>query len=300
MRLTTTVSVIIVNYNTGQYAKRCVDSLLEQQGVSLQIVVVDNASQDNSIELLKSAYGERITLIASEENLGFGRANNLGAQQTHGDYLLLLNPDTVLKEATVIARLVSRLKETSGCGMLGPAIFEPRKNKVVKPRMSYPCQKQLRHTEKLKSLPGDIAWLLGACLLIPAALYRQIHGFDPDFFLYGEDVDISLRVREAGYALGYAPDIVIEHVAGASEALSVPYEKWLRKKRGYYLFCVKHYAREDMLGIARKTLSEIHLRLFFLRIAEVLRLRKSAVVTERKNRLYATRDALKEAIARYH
>jgi GT2 family glycosyltransferase len=293
------VSIVIVNYNTGAYAAECIDSLLAQQGTEQQIIVVDNASRDGDIEPLRR-HSDRILLIRSGENLGFGRANNLGAEQATGEYLLLLNPDTFFEDPHAIAGLIGQLDRQSpgapACGMLGPAIFEPRRNKLVKPRFHYPLQDQLRHTTLLDSLPGNIAWLLGACLLTRTALYRQIGGFDPDFFLYGEDIDICLRIRLAGYALGYVETIKVGHVAGASEIGAPSYEKWLRKKRGYYLFCRKHYAGVDIAAIARRMTRVMRMRLFVLNIAERLKLGKASSFAERRDRLSATLVAVRELV----
>jgi GT2 family glycosyltransferase len=296
------VSIIIVNYNTGAYAADCIDSLLAQQGIRQQIIVVDNASRDGDIDPLRQRHSSHIQLIQSSENLGFGRANNLGAEQATSEYLLLLNPDTVFEDPHAIARLIDLLDhrpaDAQECGMIGPAICEPRRNKVVKPRLHYPLQSQLRHTSRLSSLPGNIAWLLGACLLTRTALYRQIGGFDPDFFLYGEDIDICLRVRLAGYALGYAEAIRINHVAGASEIGAPSYEKWLRKKRGYYLFCKKNYAAADVAAIARRVTRSMKMRLFLLNVAEHLKLGNASTFTERRNRLTATLVAVRELVQR--
>lgn len=291
------VSTVIVNYNTGAYAAECIDSLLAQQDIEQQIIVVDNASRAGDLDPLRR-HSDRIELIEHGENLGFGRANNLGAERATGDYLLLLNPDTVFEKPRAIAQLIDFLEQpadgSARYGMVGPAILEPRRNKVVKARRRYPLQDQLRHTTKLDRLPGDIAWLLGACLLTRTSLYRQIGGFDPDFFLYGEDVDICLRVRLAGLPLGYAGDVAVEHVAGASEIGAPTFEKWLRKKRGVYLFCRKHYAPEDLAAIVRRMVRVLKTRLFFLAVAERLRLGKTTELAQRRDRLTATLMAVRE------
>lgn len=291
------VSTVIVNYNTGAYAAECIDSLLVQQDIEQQIIVVDNASRAGDLDHLER-HRDRIALIRSETNLGFGRANNLAAEQATGDYLLLLNPDTAFADPRAIAELIRFLEPPGGTayGMVGPAILEPRRNKVVKPRRHYPQQDHLRHTRKLDSLPGDIAWLLGACLLIRTSLYRHIGGFDPDYFLYGEDIDICLRVRLAGHALGYAANVEVRHVAGASETSAPPFEKWLRKKRGYYLFCRKHYAPADVAAIARQTTRVLKTRLFFLAIARRLRLVSATEFAQRNDRLRATLTAVSELV----
>src|SRR6478609_822446 len=128
------LSIIIVNYNSGTYAVDCIDSLLKQVGISFEIIVIDNASQDNSVDLLRAKFVDQITLIKSDENLGFGRANNLAVTKAGGEYLLLLNPDTVIEDENALKTLTEKLISNPKIGMLGPAIDEPRKAKQVLPR----------------------------------------------------------------------------------------------------------------------------------------------------------------------
>ena len=183
MQNTSKVSVVIVNYNSGSYAKDCILSLLKQQSAQLEIIVIDNASVDDSVALLESTFKHQIMLIQSAENLGFGRANNLGAAHATGEFLLLLNPDTVIESPDVVQQMVDYYLKNNLIGLLAPLIVEPRKNKQVLPRYSYPSSKQLRNTNKINHLPGDIAWVLGACMLIKRSVFNEINGFDPDYFL---------------------------------------------------------------------------------------------------------------------
>lgn len=293
--MTPYVSVIIVNYNSGSYTLACVNSLLQQCEVKLEIIVVDNASPDNSIELLKAQLPNTVNLIQSEINLGFGKANNLAAKNAHGDYVLILNPDTQIENTHTIRKMVDRLHSKPQVGLLAPAVNEPRKHKVVLPRFSYPASKQLRRTIKLKSLPGKIAWVLGACMLMRRDIFELISGFDEDFFLYGEDVDICLRVRLAGYEIDYARDIAITHVSGASEIGAPSLEKWLRKRRGIFMFYKKHYATEDQRAIAKKLIFRSRCYLFALHIKMQL-MRGSAKDIDKLARLRASIIAAQELL----
>lgn len=293
--MTPYVSVIIVNYNSGSYTLACVNSLLQQCEVKLEIIVVDNASPDNSIELLKAQLPNTVNLIQSEINLGFGKANNLAAKNAHGDYVLILNPDTQIENTHTIRKMVDRLNSKPQVGLLAPAVNEPRKHKVVLPRFSYPAAKQLRITTKLKSLPGKIAWVLGACMLMRRDIFELISGFDEDFFLYGEDVDICLRVRLAGYEIDYASDIAITHVSGASEIGAPSLEKWLRKRRGIFMFYKKHYATEDQRAIAKKLIFRSRCYLFALHIKMQL-MRGSAKDIDKLARLRASIIAAQELL----
>ena len=255
MRAHPRVAVVIVNYNSGHYAKTCIKSLLKQEDIALEIIVVDNNSADDSVYQLQQTFSNQIKIIVSAENLGFGRANNLAATQVTSDYLLILNPDTEINHPKAIRHLIDFLNTDLKFGMAGPAIFEAKRangsGRYVKLRHSYPAQQLLKNQDKFVGLPGKIAWLLGACLLFRREVFQAIGGFDADYFLYGEDADIGLRIRQNGYEIGYCKMVEITHVAGASELSAASFDKWLRKKRGLYLFFYKHYTKSDVLKICQ-------------------------------------------------
>ncbi len=292
------VSVVIVNYNSGSYAKICIESLLKQQDVQLEIIIVDNSSKDDSIAILSNAFKSSITLIKSEENLGFARANNLGAAQAKGEFLLLLNPDTEISDSHDIANLIGFICKHPQYGMVGPAIFEPRKSKQVMPRLSYPASKKLKFTDNLKRLPGNIAWLLGACLLFKRSVYQLIAGFDSDYFLYGEDADIGLKIRRAGFEIGYCDTVKIMHISGASEIGADSLDKWLRKKRGVFLFFCKNYDGRDVLEIAKTAITKSKFHLAFIKFSLLISHKSNAKLIDKKHRLEATVIAANEVVER--
>lgn len=291
------VSVIVVNYNSGSYAKTCIESLLKQANVRLEIIVVDNASADDSVNVLKNTFGEKITLIVSQENLGFGNANNLAATKASGDFLLLLNPDTEISNPQAIACLIDFMNKQPQHGLVGPKIFEPRKNKYVSPHFTYPASKRLKFTSKLSQLPGEIAWLLGACMLVRRTVYNQISGFDKDYFLYGEDADICLRIRQLGLTIGYCEAVTILHASGASEIGADSLDKWLRKKRGIMLFYKKHYHPKDVLNIANAAISKSQFGLVLMRFFAPFQGKNKIARLDKKHRLEATMIAAKEILA---
>lgn len=248
------LSVIIVNYNTLKYLHTCLDSLSEQQGINFEVIVVDNCSEAGEKMLIQAIENEKTTLILSDTNLGFGRANNLAVASAKGKYILILNPDTKLIHENTLLELVNAL-EKSQHALISPRIEEPEKNKTVTPKSIYPAQKYCKHTN-FKELKGEIAWVLGACMLVRKADYLKIGGFDSDFFMYGEDVDFCFRLRKEIGSIGYASNITIEHIGGASEKKAPLIEKNVRKKRGAILFYEKHYHRSDVQRILlRKKLS---------------------------------------------
>jgi N-acetylglucosaminyl-diphospho-decaprenol L-rhamnosyltransferase len=288
------LSVIIVNYNSGIFAVDCIRSLLKQEGLALEIIVVDNASNDNSVALLQKTFNESIVLIESKSNLGFGKANNLGVSHAKGENLLLLNPDTVLNLPLDLQNLVCFLDAHPEMGMVGPQIEEPRKSKHVLPRYRYPGSKNLNHTYALQKLPGEIAWILGACMLIKHSVYDEISGFDPDYFLYGEDADICLRLRKHGYQIGYCDSVKITHISGASEIGSDSLDMWLRKKRGIFLFYLKHYDHRDVMRLAVRESRKASLYLSAYWITSLYR--DKNIVQDNLNRYRATKIAATEVI----
>ncbi|HEY3326762.1 MAG TPA: glycosyltransferase family 2 protein [Novimethylophilus sp.] len=290
------VSAIIVNYKSGSYAAECIRSLLEQDIDGLEIIVVDNDSRDDSVKTLRATFGEQIVVIENQENLGFGRANNLAASVANGDFLLLINPDTKLLNTNAISALVSYLTQNNDMGIVGPEIHEPSKNKFVLPRTQYPSAKRLRHTSKIKSLPGKYAWILGACMAMRKKVFQEIGGFDPDFFLYGEDADICLRLRLAGYQVGYCDAAKITHVGGGSEQESTSLDKYLRKKRGFFLFCRKHYAAKDIAHIARMSLATTCLGFMKVAIRGFLGVGKRQGSLDQQQRLEAARIVAGEVL----
>ncbi len=260
------ISVIIVNYNTSELVRRCVRSLIDQQGIGIQIIVVDNASADDSVASLQAEFGDRITLIPSDTNLGFGRANNLGAESARGRFFYLLNPDTHFEDQDALSQFLAYMEAHPECGLAGSLVWEPRKNRHAEPVYRYPGQKEIRHAEVLQNLPGTIAWVLGASMMIPREVWAKINGFDPDFFLYGEDADICLRIRQAGYEIHQFRDVTVYHASQASEKTAPPLQTRLRKKRGFFMFCRKHYHVEDTGRIARRALRRNRLYIFGLRL----------------------------------
>jgi len=290
------ISAVIVNYNSGAYAMECIKSLLQQNIGDLEIIIVDNASQDGSVSLFRSTFGEQVIVIESQENLGFGRANNLAASVANGDWLLLINPDAILVQDNAILTLVAYLVENEKIGIVGPEIHEPSKSKHVLPRKKYPSEGRLKYTSKLKALPGNYAWILGACMMMRKTVFREIGGFDPDFFLYGEDADICLRLRLAGYQVGYCSNATITHVGSASERTATSLDKYLRKKRGFFLFCKKHYDLRDVSHIARMALITTYFGLIKLVIVGFFKRKHQLDLLHQKQRLQASKIAAREML----
>ncbi len=255
-----TISVIIVNYNTADHLARCLPSVLAQQGPSFEILVVDNASQDNSVEMIRSQFPS-VTLISSPQNLGFAKANNLALEQARGQYIYFLNPDTEVRKNT-FSTMLSFMDSTPKVGMAGTAIFYPNNTPQSSVEYHYPGQRYT-HNE-LNNLPGQIAWLLGASLIVRSKIIKKIGGFSEDYFLYGEDIDLGLSVRKAGWELAVIENAEIVHWEGQSERQTLPIEVWKKKFKAEMLFYQKHYSQQTIRAIKRANIRQARWRIVTL------------------------------------
>lgn len=260
------VSVLIVNYNTADLVHACIESVLMQKGVSFEIIVVDNASSDRSVSLLKDLEGEgKIQLIANQDNKGFGSANNQAAKLAQGKYFYLLNPDAVCLGQDVLKGMYDYMEANSKVGLSGTQVMKTRKGGYSVPQYDYPSQ---RYTNvSFSHLPGKIAWVIGASMFIRREVFALVNGFDESYFLYGEEADLCLRIRKANYEIAYHPLVAVSHVSGATEEKQGTREVWRRKQNGLQLFIKKHYPESEARKVmkqyykrARRKLLILHLR----------------------------------------
>lgn len=252
------VSVLIVSYNTCDMTVACIASVLAQPtGESCEIVVVDNNSVDGSADAIASRFPE-VRLIRSVENLGFARANNLAAQHASSDFILLLNPDTVVLDDAISKLLVFALANKQARIWGGRTVFA---DGSLNP---YTCWRfmtlwslatkaigltSLFGANDLFNREGYGGWLrnsvrqvelvVGCFLLIETALWKRLGGFDPRFFMYAEEADLCFRSYAEGAAPLFTPDATIIHYGGASEPEASA--KLIRLFRGKATFMHKHW-----------------------------------------------------------
>src|SRR5258708_28121817 len=228
------ISIIVVNWNSADYTKQCVSSIRAFTDDSeYEILVVDNASSDDSVEVLQSLPG--IRLIRSPENLGFARANNLGAQQSSGRVLLFLNPDTKLV-GPAINRMYTALVSSTSVGIVGCKLLNADLTLQTSCIQPFPTiLNQVTDIERLKRAfpqvrmwgigplfkdsgdqPAAVEAVSGACLMIRREVFEQVRMFSMDYFMYGEDIDLCYKVRQSGWTVGYVADATIVHYAGQS------------------------------------------------------------------------------------
>lgn len=202
------IDIIIVTYNSEDYIASCIESIgtsLYPQG-KIHVTIVDNGSRDDTVGVLEAAeYEAKLKLIKSGKNLGFGEANNRGFQEATGDYVLFLNPDTELREST-LNNLVCHALNTEQYGF---AAWEARQSPYEHPKVYDP-------------VTLETEWVSGAGVLIASEAFKAVGGFDDNIFLYGEDVDLSWRLRMAGYHLMYIPRALVNHYAYEGEDVIKP------------------------------------------------------------------------------
>ena len=242
------ISVVLVTYNSARQITHCLESVFKQAGVMFEVIVVDNASGDDTLGQLQKF--SRVKVLASGENLGFGRGNNLGFAASSGRYVYLLNPDTHLLGTDALAELCRAMESHPHWGMAGTRVRSADGGHESEPATEYPAQRHVRHD--FSKLPGRIAWIIGASMIVRRGLYQQLGGFDPDFFLYSEETDFCLRLRKAGHEIGQILNVTVEHIGGASETAGDPYEPAARKLRGLLLFRQKHYSARDCVRLATR------------------------------------------------
>lgn len=242
------VSIIIVSFNTVALLRDCLSSVTPQLASGDEVIVIDNASTDGSPEMVADRFPNTI-LIASDTNLGFGRANNRGITKAKNAFIWLLNSDTRL---TPMARnmAVAFMERNRKFGMAGTALINPDGSPQSSVETRYPGQRYARSL--LDDLPGQIAWVMGASIIVRRDILRLVGGFDEGFFLYGEEIDLCLMVRQAGWPIGFIDDAVVIHLGGQSERGQMPITVVEKKLNAEMLFYEKHYNKTVIKRIRRK------------------------------------------------
>ncbi|MEM9201654.1 MAG: glycosyltransferase family 2 protein [Actinomycetota bacterium] len=234
------IGIIIVSYNTCEPLRACLTSLAAAEVAGLQdVVVVDNASTDDTMTELPVAF-PAVTFVDAGANVGFARGCNLGARHTDADLLVFLNPDTLVPSGAIEA-LVDAYQRRPDAGQIGGRTFDD--SGTLDPSSCWGAPSLwstlcfatglsvvFRHHPRFdpESLGGwerdserDVGVVTGCLCLMPRAVFEHVGGFDERYFLYGEDIDLSMRVREAGFSTFITPEAAITHSVGAASASSV-------------------------------------------------------------------------------
>jgi GT2 family glycosyltransferase len=232
------LSIVIVNWHSSEYVRRCVASVLENtRNLSHEIIVVDSGSFDGCGAMLYANF-PTVQFVQSERNIGFGRANNRGARGARGAALLFLNPDTELRNNAIEA-LYARLQTLPNAGVLGCRLVNTDGSLQITCVQPFPTilNQVLNVGELQRRFPGIRWWvsaatfenarepcpvevIAGACMMMRRRVYESVGGFDPRFFMYAEDLDICHRIAAAGYVNYYVPGGEIVHHGGGCADLN--------------------------------------------------------------------------------
>lgn len=231
------ISVIIVSYNVKEFLRGALKSVfhaLESGKLTGEVFVVDNDSEDDSVRMVQEEFPQ-VRLHALKENLGFGKANNIALREATGDYLLLLNPDTIVAEDT-LEKMIAFMRSNPKAGMSGCKLLNADGSFQLSCRRGFPTpwasftklfglsslfpNSKLFAQYNLTYLPVNETYevdaLGGAFMLLSREAYEKTQGFDEDYFMYGEDLDLCFRVKKAGLAVYYAPVTATIHFKGES------------------------------------------------------------------------------------
>ncbi len=256
------LSIIIVNYNTKLLIEQCLHSIKKaDRNLDCEIIVIDNNSTDGSKEYLSQKFPE-IKYVFNNDNLGFARACNQGFKISSGNYILFLNPDTIIPE-TCLNDCIQFFEIHSDTGALGVRMvngngkfLKESKRGTPSPAASFyklfglaaifPTSKMFAkyyHGDLSETENNPVEVLSGAFMMVKREVFEKLNGFDEDFFMYGEDIDLSVRVRQSGYQNYYLGKIEIIHLKGGSTIHDRKYVEDFYS--AMTLFVKKHYAHKS-------------------------------------------------------
>ncbi len=285
------ISIVIVNYNVREFLQQCLESIRSSRHqLQLEVIVVDNNSHDHSVETLRPRFAE-CEFIALDTNIGFGKANNIGIEKARGRYVLLLNPDTILQEDT-LERMAQYLDQHPEVGIAGCKVLNADGSFQKQCRRGFPspwasfCKLFglqalfpkspifARYNQSFRDEDETymVDAVIGAFMFCRRDALQKLGGFDPEFFMYGEDLDLCFRMKKAGYATAYVPITTIIHFKGESTRRSS-----MNELRVFYdameIFARKHYGSSSLFLLFLK--SGIRLRSL---LAYLLRYKRSVAI----------------------
>ena len=256
------VSVIIVSYNVRSYIAHSIESIISSKYENIEIIVIDNNSYDGTCDYLKNEYNDKcdIKIIRNKNNIGFGKAINKAAKVSSGDYFFILNPDTIIEENT-ISILLEYLVKNSSIAMIGPKVLNSDGTLQLSCKRSFPTlgsalprllgldmifpQKKWAGKYNLTYLDPDkvheVDAISGACMFIKANTFNKVNGFDEDYFMFGEDIDLCKRLWESGFKIHYVPKTKIIHYKGKSVD-SATYDSREAFYDAMSIYVKKHYS----------------------------------------------------------
>lgn len=257
------ISVIIVTFNSQTQIVKCLESLDNYTELSVEVLIIDNASSDKTVEIVKKEFPE-VKLIQNTTNIGFTKACNQGARIAKGEYILFLNPDTVIKNKEDLKLLLDFAESKKKLGAIGAKVLNPDGSiqpsygalptllRIIFDRLPFFNKNlgiQVRHP-RLYRHTNRAGWVSGCCLLIKKKVFDEAGGFNEEIFMYGEDYDLCFRLKAKGYENYYYPRFQIVHNdSGKNNLLRKPH-KYFSMRKGFLIFMKKHKSFLDYLIIS--------------------------------------------------
>jgi GT2 family glycosyltransferase len=234
------LSIIIVTYNAAQFLTLTLDSIRLQRGLSVQTIVVDNHSSDNTLDTVRKSY-PWVEVVERKTNIGFSAGNNAGVSRARADLILFLNPDVIFQNSDDLKLYVEKYRTTPGVGLL-----TPRVNLKINNELDQTCHRGFptpwaafthfsgleklfprsaifsQYTQGYKDIntEHEVDAVGGMCVMISRKIGTAVGWWDETYPFYGEDLDLSYRVREAGYKNIFWPDVIVLHYKGATTGMS--------------------------------------------------------------------------------
>ena len=259
------LSIIIVNWNTCEITLQALRSVYQEtQGFDFEVILIDNNSADKSVEKIRAEFPQ-VQLVVNTDNLGFGRANNQGLKIAKGEYIFLLNSDTIVLNGA-IQTLVKYLDEHPAVAVLGPKLLNADKTfqhscrrRLPNPLNSFfhlfglarlfPKSKMATNYKRYAddsnvTEPAEI--LSGAAMFFRRQVYETVGGFDERFFMYGEDVDLCKRILDAAYKIMFVHTAEIIHLGGASSKKRKT-KSLINFYEAMWIYYDKHYHNQHII-----------------------------------------------------
>ena len=250
------LTVVIVSYNVRYYLEQCIVSVQRAaQDIDYEIYVVDNDSRDDTVRYVTKRFRDEVNLVESQHNLGFARANNIAIRQSESEYVLLLNPDTLISEDS-LRQVITFMDEHPKAGGVGVKMFNSNATIARESRRGLPTpwvslQKMMGFSRRyyLSDLPWDqpaqIEVMSGAFCMLRRDVLNKIGLLDKDFFMYGEDIDLSYRILKGGFENWYVPASIVHYKGESTQKSSYRYVHVFYQ--AMLIFFRKHYGHLSLL-----------------------------------------------------
>lgn len=261
------LSLIIVNWNTRDDLRQCIESIITHvHGIKYEIIVVDNASKDKSAQMVSSLF-PNITLLSNDTNLGFGTACNQGAAKASGEFIMFLNPD-VRFESDIFPPLVKFLNEQPNAAIVAPKLLysnltiQPSVRRFPTPYVLFLVLTKLArlaiNTKAMKRYLyanfdyqqlRSVDQVMGAAFIVKKSVFQEIGGFDSTFFLWFEEVDLCKRIKNAGYLIFIYPKVSVVHIKSRTFARQSIFERQKNFSRSARWYASKHFGTFGYISV---------------------------------------------------